>query len=122
MRVGEMQGAAARLTPHAIIRWRGRLYPPGGLFMPDLILPEQLEHRIRELTPEKRLCLAVLADCVHRLRKAVRQPHSLKTGRIIQRELRWLSSRADRPYSFEAICAVLDLDSDAVRRALRVKW
>ena len=130
MRVGEAHGAARRFTPHIFndtqrehpIRWRGRHYPPGGLFMPDLILPDQLLHRGLPLTPEKRLCIAVFTDCLHRLHQAMEHPRTRKSRIAANRELDWIRDRRDTPYSFESLCAILDLDASAIRRVLERAW
>jgi hypothetical protein len=86
----------------------------------DIILPSQYFGPRRTQVPEQRLMMAVLhdaLDCVEKYRCAT-DSH----GRWLFREAqRWfLADETDWPYSFECICGVLDLDSNAVRQRLRV--
>jgi hypothetical protein len=89
------------------------------MLQPDIILPSQYVGP-RRLTPEHGLMIAVLRDaidCVAKNRHA--EDH---TGRrLFDEATQWLlAEEADWPYSFECICGVLDLDANAVRRALRL--
>ena len=62
-------------------------------------------------TPEKRLALAVLADAVRKLRQR---------GIGAANDEAWLGSDADdHPFAFVAVCQVLGLDPDHVRRGVR---
>ena len=91
---------------------------PSGLLQPDVILPSQ--HFARRMqAPEQRLMIAVLQDaidCVGKYR-FTRDPQG---RRLFDEAMQWLlAEETDWPYSFECICGVLGLDSNAVRDSLR---
>jgi hypothetical protein len=91
-----------------------------GLLQPDIVLPSQFFESRRKLMPEQGLMIAVLQDaidCVAKYRDATDHP-----GRSLWNEtMGWfLVEDSDWSYSFECICSVLDLDANAVRRALRL--
>jgi hypothetical protein len=93
---------------------------PSDLFQPHVILPSQYFGSHGKLTPEHRLRIAVLDDaiqCVDKYRLAT-DPR----GRRLFDEVRhWLLARETNwPYSFERICAALDLDANALRQRLRL--
>jgi len=82
---------------------------------PDLILPSQHFRQPEKLAPEHRLMIAVLDDairCVERNRVST-DMHGQRAFREAQQWL--LAQEPNWPYSFERICAVLDLDANAVR-------
>jgi len=97
-------------------------YLPGAevnLFQPHVILPAQLLTPT-ELTPERRLMVAVLNDAVYCLEK-YRFPTDARGRRLFRNAKQWLLASDPRwPYSFECICAVLNLDVNAVRRRLQL--
>ena len=88
------------------------------MLQPNIILPSQ--YFGRRLTPEHGLMIAVLQDaidCVAKHRYAKDYPGR----RLFDEATQWLlAAETDWPYSFACICAVLDLDANAVRRALRL--
>ena len=90
-----------------------------SMAQPDIILPSQYFGPRRMQAPEQRLMIAVLRDaldCVEKYRCAT----SARGQRLFREAKRWLfAEEADWPYSFECICGVLDLDSNAVRQRLR---
>ena len=93
---------------------------PSGMTQLDAVLPSQHFGPRRKQAPEQRLMIAVLhdaLDCVEKYRFATNN-----RGRRLFREAKewFLADEADWPYSFECICGILDLDSDAVRQRLRV--
>ena len=93
---------------------------PIGLFQPHVILPAQLFSPLKEFTPEHRLRAAILADAVWCIEK-YRFPTDARGRRLFRRAMQWLlASEPHWPYSFESICAVLDLDANAVRHRLRL--
>jgi hypothetical protein len=56
-------------------------------------------------------------DCVAKHRRA----KDYRGRRLFDETTQWfLAEDTDWPYSFEGICAVLDLDANAVRQALRL--
>ena len=97
----------------------GRTGVRSGILQPDIILPSQYVGP-RRLTPEHGLMIAVLRDaidCVAENRHAEDYPGR----RLFDEATQWLlAEKADWPDSFECICGVLDLDANAVRRALRL--
>jgi len=91
-----------------------------GLVQPDIILPSQYFGPRRRLTPEHGLMIAVLQDAIDCVAKH-RDAKDHRGRRLFDEATRWLlAEETDWPYSFECICAVLDLDANAVRRALRL--
>lgn len=90
-----------------------------GLLELEVMLPSQHFRAPRKQAPEQRLMIAVLHDaleCLEKYRFSVRSE-----GRRLFDEARlWFLAHETRwPFSFERICAVLDLDSDAVLQHLR---
>jgi hypothetical protein len=87
---------------------------------PDIVLPAQHAARNRQLTPERRLMIAVLDDAIHCVMKYRFATDGLGR-RLFEEEIQWLLSEDTRwPYSFECICEMLDLDAGAVRAGLRL--
>jgi hypothetical protein len=92
---------------------------PSSLMQLDILLPSQ--HFVRgKQAPEQRLMIAVLHDALDCLEKY--RSDTGKDGHRLFREAKhwFLTHEAGWPYSFECICAALDLDSNAVRRCLGV--
>lgn len=91
-----------------------------GIPQPDIILPSQYFVPRRRQEAEQRLMIAVLhdaLDCVEKYRFAT----SARGRRLFHEAKQWLFAEdEDWPYSFECICAVLELDSNAVRQRLCV--
>ena len=93
---------------------------PVGLFQPDVILPSQHFAPHRMQVPEQRLMIAVLQDAVDCVEK-YRFTHNHRGRRLFDEAMQWLlAEETDWPYSFECICGVLGLDSNAVRYSLRL--
>ena len=86
----------------------------------DILLPSQYFKPPGKRTPEHRLMMAVLHDALHCLEKYRFARDS--EGRLLFHEARkWLlADEVNWPYSFESICRVLDLDSEAVLSRLGV--
>jgi hypothetical protein len=84
------------------------------------VLPSQYFPAAGNGEPEHRLIIAVLqnaVECLEKYRSATDRPRR----RLFRDAQQWfLASAVDWPYSFEAICAELDLDADAVREHLKV--
>jgi hypothetical protein len=90
-----------------------------GMLQPSIILPSQYFGPHRRLTPEHGLIIAVLQDAIDCVAKH-RSAKDYRGRQLFDEATRWLlAEETDWPYSFECICAVLDLDANAVRRALR---
>jgi len=83
-------------------------------------LPSQSLGLRRKEVPEQRLMAAVLhnaLNCVETYRFATTN----RGRRLFHETKQWfLAADADWLYSFERICEVLGLDSDAVRQRLRI--
>lgn len=87
---------------------------------PQLILPEQHFNPPQKHAPEQELMMAVLEDAVRCIEK-YRFPVDGRGRRIFLEAQRWLlASEPHWPYSFECICAALDLDAGAVLHRLRL--
>lgn len=86
----------------------------------EALLPSQYSDRRRRRTPEHRLMMAIVhdaLDCIRRHRFA----RDRSRRRLFDDATHWLvAHEPDWPYSFERICAALDLDSNAVREHLGV--
>jgi hypothetical protein len=92
-----------------------------AIIAPEVILPSQFFSALSPLTerPERRLMLAVLQDAVGTL---LNHAGNARRGprRLVREAERWIYARnADWPYSFENICAALNLDPAALREGLR---
>jgi hypothetical protein len=93
---------------------------PSSLTQLNIILPSQHFGPRCKQAPEQRLMIAVLHDALDCLEK-YRFATGRQGGRLFREAKRWfLADEPDWPYSFECICGVLDLDSDAVRQRLGV--
>jgi len=88
------------------------------MLQPTIILPSQYFGSRRRLTPEHGLMIAVLQDAIDCVAKH-RHAKDHRGRRLFDEATRWLlAEETDWPYSFECICGVLELDANAVRRAL----
>lgn len=93
---------------------------PDDMVQLDIVLPSQHFGSRRRQIPEQRLMIAVLHDAVECLEKH-RVASSAEGRQLFLEARRWfLADEADWPYSFEGICAILDLDANVVRQRLRV--
>jgi hypothetical protein len=82
---------------------------PGGL------VPLQRDASRPPATPERRLMAAVLAQALDDVRRGA-GGDSAAARRLRESTRIWFTSPGHAwPYSFERICAVLDLDVDAIR-------
>ena len=91
-----------------------------GMLQPNIVLPSQYFGSRRRLTPEHGLMIAVLQDAIDCVAKH-RYAKDHQGRRLFDEATQWLLAEdADWPCSFECICAVLELDANAVRRALRL--
>jgi len=92
---------------------------PFGMAQPDIILPSQHFRPRNKQAPEHRLMIAVLRDALDCFEKH-RFATNARCRRLFREAKQWLlSEETGWPYSFECICAVLDLDPNAVRQRLR---
>ena len=95
-----------------------------AIFEPDTLLPSQHADRTgrRRFTDgEHRLMVAILEDAIDVYRKQAVARDTRKRHMFEDAEA-WIEDRnATWIFSFENICAVLDLDPDYIRRGLR-EW
>ncbi len=87
----------------------------------DVILPSQFFERIKtqpSVQPEKRLMLAVMEDAVATFHKSL--PGGTRRQRRLLKEVEQWFASADVtwPFSFQNICAALNLDADYLRLGL----
>ena len=88
---------------------------------PWVVLPSQMGHR-SSLTPEQRLCWAIVQSVVSDLARP--EPQFMKGSRRPTRTLRDKALdyiyRVDAcwPYAFDRVCEQLDIDPSAFRRAI----
>jgi len=91
-----------------------------ALFQPYVILPAQHFNSPRMRSPEQRLMMAVLDDAVRCVAK-YRFLTDTRGRRLFHEAKQWLlATEPHWPYSFERICAALDIDPGAVRHRLRL--
>jgi hypothetical protein len=90
------------------------------VFIPEAILPAQVLHPPAESWLQ-RLCLAILEDALKCLEARV-----VRKRRVVARARHeawaWVLSDADYCFSFPTVCAVLQLDGEAVRKQLRARF
>jgi hypothetical protein len=95
-----------------------------GIFEPDVLLPSQHADRTggrRAFEGEYRLMVAILEDAIDVYRKQAVARDTRKRHMFEDAEA-WIEDRdASWIFSFENICAVLDLDPSYIRRGLH-EW
>ena len=90
----------------------------------DVMVPSQFFDRIKpegSSQPEKRLMLAVMEDAIATFQKSV-YGATRRQRRLLKETEEWINS-ADTawPFSFENICAALDIESTYLRTGLK-QW
>ena len=87
------------------------------LFETDATLPAQYWHAVARkdnLAPEKKLLLAVLEEAIWTYRKNI-----ATRGPLLHEVEEWLCAEDGKPpFSFQAICEVLELNSERLRREI----
>lgn len=90
----------------------------------DLIVPSQFFDRVtaeRSSQPEKRLMLAVMEDAISTFQKSVYGANR-RQRRLLKETEDWISSTDTAwPFSFENICAALDIEAEYLRKGL-TRW
>jgi hypothetical protein len=90
----------------------------------DIIVPSQFFDRIRaerSSQPEKRLMLAVMEDAITTFQKSVHGA-TRRQRRLLKETEDWVGSiDTSWPFSFENICAALEIEADYLRSGLR-RW
>jgi hypothetical protein len=88
----------------------------------DIIVPSQFFDRIkaeRSSQPEKRLMLAVMEDAITTFQKSVHGA-TRRQRRLLKETEEWVSSTDTTwPFSFENICAALEIEADYLRSGLK---
>lgn len=92
------------------------------MFLPDVILPEQLRAlRSGPLQSEKRLLLAIVEDAIHCFQTYI-FAHKPSDYRLFQEAEEWINTTHPHwLFSFENICEVLGLSPSHLRSALN-QW
>lgn len=99
-----------------------------GQFAPaldaDIIVPSQYFDRIRSeesAQPEKRLILAVMENAIATFQKSI-YGATRRQRRLLRETEEWIySDEVSWPFSFENICASLDIEADYLRSGL-AEW
>ena len=90
----------------------------------DLIVPSQFFDRIkaeRSSQPEKRLMLAVMEDAIATFQKSA-SGLTRRQRRLLKETEEWIGSADNSwPFSFENICAALDIEADYLRGGIS-RW
>ena len=90
----------------------------------DLIVPAQFFDRVRaerSAQPEKRLMLAVMEEAISTFQKSVHGA-TRRQRRLLRETEEWIGSTDTTwPFSFENICAALDIEADYLRTGLK-RW
>lgn len=92
-----------------------------GSLESDLMVPSQFFDRIKvdpSAQPEKRLMLAVMEDAISTFQKSVRGL-TRRQRRLLRETEDWVSEADTQwPFSFENICAALEIEPAYLRRGL----
>jgi len=90
----------------------------------DLIVPSQFFDRIkaeRSSQPEKRLMLAVMEDAIATFQKSA-SGVTRRQRRLLKETEEWIGSAdSSWPFSFENICAALDIEAEYLRGGIS-RW
>ena len=93
----------------------------GALFEPDTLASQRYQSlfQSRQISPEKRLILAILDDAVQSFIETMR-PRSPKERREFEEAQMWImEANSEWIFSFESICNQLGLDPDYLRGGLQ---
>lgn len=98
--------------------------PSPMLLEPDAVLPAQYFDRAgtgANAQPEKRLMLAVLEDAITTFQRHL-QSDSRRSQRLVEDVEAWTAGgTGENGFSFEEVCAALDIEPEYVRAGL-VRW
>jgi hypothetical protein len=89
--------------------------------VPQILLPSQADHgaaSVAARNPEARLMLAVLDDAIAALARTRRGMSTTDRQERVELEAWFSSDDRSSLFSFETICAVLDLDPQALRKGI----
>ena len=91
---------------------------------PDTLVPAQYFDRVGSdaaFQPEKRLMLAVLEEAIATFQRHVMSDNR-RSQRLVEEVESWTSgAEADWPFSFENVCAALDLEPEYLRTGM-ARW
>lgn len=95
-----------------------------GLLEPDAIVPSQYFDRVgtdASAQPEKRLMLAILEDAVTTFQRHVHSD-TRRSRRLVEDVEAWMAGeQSEDSFSFEGVCAALDIEPEYVRQGL-ARW
>jgi hypothetical protein len=95
-----------------------------SLLEPETIVPSQYFDRVgvdASSQPEKRLMLAVLEDAITTFQRHVHS-ETRRSKRLVEDVEAWTAgSRDEDSFSFEEVCAALDIEPEYVRQGL-ARW
>ncbi len=91
---------------------------------PDTLVPAQYFDRVGSdaaFQPEKRLMLAVLEEAIATFQRHILSDNR-RSQRLVEEVESWASgAEADWPFSFENVCAALDLEPEYLRAGM-ARW
>lgn len=94
------------------------------LFTPDTLVPTQYFDRVgadAAFQPEKRLMLAVLEEAIATFQRHV-VSGTRRSQRLVEEVEEWVDGRvSDWPFSFENVCAALDIEAEYLRNGM-ARW
>ena len=94
------------------------------LFSPDTLVPTQYFDRVgadAAFQPEKRLMLAVLEEAIATFQRHV-VAGTRRSQRLVEEVEEWVDGRgSDWPFSFENVCAALDIEAEYLRSGM-ARW
>jgi hypothetical protein len=94
------------------------------LFSPDTLVPSQYFDRVgadAAYQPEKRLMLAVLEEAIATFQRHV-VAGTRRSQRLVEEVEEWVDGRgSDWPFSFENVCAALDIEAEYLRNGM-ARW
>lgn len=98
-------------------------FDPAAVFEPGALLPEQLEPQVREAGRGSRaLMLAVLEEAILCIVGDAKAAGTGRRAREATRAREWVRTRDPSwLFSFESVCAALDIAAEPLRDALLVK-
>jgi len=95
-----------------------------SLLEPDTVVPSQYFDRVGADAgnqPEKRLVLAILEDAITTFQRHARDD-SRRGKRLVEDVESWMAgAQSEDSFSFEVVCAALDIDPEYIRNGL-LQW
>lgn len=88
-----------------------------SVFASDMMTPTQYYASIRHLTPEKKLCLALLEDVVACMKNRHDRGHKRDILQLAN-DMKWVRNEDENPGSFNWCCWVLQFEPTVIRAGL----